>query len=277
MAAKNYGAIARQRIHRPGHSERMPRILVYARNKKGKTRFSSTAPNVLLVDPERGADEERKLNPDVWPMTQWSDMDEIYGFMRSDGKSPTTRHKYKWIAFDGMTRITSLALDFISGQQAERDLTRKPGQIDQRTYGQANKLIEAVLHNFHALRDVGIVFTAQERMVEIKELEDMEGDDEATPASYMYVPDMPKGARAPLNQIVDVIGRLYVVRGEFEQRYRDGEEIKTRTVRNQRRLWIGPHEMYDTGYRSGFELPDFINRPTVPIVVRAMREGKVRN
>ena len=278
MATKNYAALAKSRIHRPSESKRMPRVLVYGRNKKGKTRFCATAPNVLIVDPEQGSNEERNLNPDVWSVDRWADMDEVYGFMKSGGKSPSTNQPYQWIALDGMTRITSFALDFVSNQQAERDLSRKPGQIDQRTYGQANKMIEAMLHNFHSLRNVGIILTAQERMIEIKELEDFDNDDEATPAAYMYVPDLPKGARAPLNQIVDVIGRIYVVRGEFTQRYRDRETgtVKERQYTKQRRLWIAPHEMYDTGYRSGFELPDYLTNPTVPTVVRAMREGKVK-
>jgi hypothetical protein len=278
VATKNYAALAKSRIHRPSESKRMPRVLVYGRNKKGKTRFCATAPNVLIVDPEQGSNEERNLNPDVWSVDRWADMDEVYGFMKSGGKSPSTNQPYQWIALDGMTRITSFALDFVSNQQAERDLSRKPGQIDQRTYGQANKMIEAMLHNFHSLRNVGIILTAQERMIEIKELEDFDNDDEATPAAYMYVPDLPKGARAPLNQIVDVIGRIYVVRGEFTQRYRDRETgtVKERQYTKQRRLWIAPHEMYDTGYRSGFELPDYLTNPTVPTVVRAMREGKVK-
>jgi len=273
--AKNYLAVAQQAITRPSEGGRQPRILIYGRNKKGKTRFCSTAPNVLIVDPEDGTREERKLNPDTWHITKWSDLDDVYGAMKSGLKSPHTSEKYRWVALDGMTRFTSMAIDFVSNQQAERDLTRKPGQIDQRTYGQANKMIEAMLHNFHSLRDVGVILTAQERMVEIVNMEDMGDDDEATPAGYMYVPDLPKGARGPLNQIVDVIGRIYVVRGDFTRKIRRKGEVIEVETKSQRRLWIGPHEMYDTGYRSGFELPDFLKNPTVPSVVKAMREGKV--
>lgn len=278
--AKDYLAVAQRAITRPSQGARKPRILVYGRNKKGKTRFSSTAPNVLIADPESGTSEEKQIDPDVWPVTKWSDLDDVYGAMKSGLKSPHTGKPYGWVSLDGMTRFTSMAIDFVSNQQAERDITRKPGQVDQRTYGQANKLIEAMLHNFHSLRDVGIVLTAQERMIEIENMEDMGDDDDAAPAGYMYVPDLPKGARSPLNQIVDVIGRIYVVRGDFTttKRYRNrkGEVIEKEVeTKSERRLWIGPHEMYDTGYRSGYELPDFLRNPTVPSVVRAMRDGKV--
>lgn len=278
MAGKDYAAIARAKITKPG-TGRMPRYLVYGRNKKGKTRFCATAPDVLILDPEDGTVAETKLNPDVWPVSQWSDLDEVYNAIKGGFKSPKTNKPYQWVALDGMTRMLSMAIDFVSKQQAERDLTRQPNQVDQRTYGQANRMIESMLHNFHSLRNVGIILTAQERVVEIESMEDLGDDDDATPASYMYVPDLTKGARAPLNQIVDVIGRIYVVRGDFEQktRVRQGDKtvIKTKEVNTQRRLFVGPHEMYDTGYRSGFTLPDFIKEPTVATLGRALREGKV--
>lgn len=276
--AKDYKAIARSKIARPG-TGRKPRYLIYGRNKKGKTRFCATAPDVLIADPEDGTTAETKLDPDVWPVVKWEDLDDIYNAVKGGVVSPKTGQPYQWVALDGMTRMLSMAIDFVSKQQAERDLTRDPKQTDQRTYGQANRMIEAMLHNFHSLRNVGLIFTAQERVVEIENMEDLGDDDDATPASFMYVPDLTKGARAPLNQVVDVIGRIYVVRGEFEvkRRVKVGEKtvLKTSQVNTQRRLWIGPHEMYDTGARTGFNLPDFIKEPTVASVNRAMREGKV--
>lgn len=276
--AKDYKAIARSKIARPG-TGRMPRYLVYGRNKKGKTRFCATAPDVLIADPEDGTTAETKLDPDVWPVTEWSDLDEIYNAVKGGVVSPKTGRPFKWVALDGMTRMLSMAIDFVSKQQAERDLTRDPKQTDQRTYGQANRMIEGMLHNFHSLRNVGLIFTAQERVVEIENMEDLDGDDDASPPSFMYVPDLTKGARAPLNQVVDVIGRIYVVRGEFDVKRRvkvDGKVVvKTTQVNTQRRLWIGPHEMYDTGARTGFVLPDFIKEPSVASVNRAMHEGKV--
>jgi hypothetical protein len=278
VAGKDYAAIARSRIIRPGAS-RKPRYLIYGRNKKGKTRFCATAPDVLICDPEDGTIAEEKLDPDVWPITQWTDLDEVYHAVKSGIKSPKTGKPYQWVALDGMTRMLSMSKDYVMGQLMEKDLTKKPTDIDlRRIYGKANQLIEAMLHNFHSLRNVGIVLTAQERQIQIENMEDLGNDDEAAPAAYMYVPDLSPGARSPLNQIVDVIGRIYVVRGEFEhkRRVRQGDKVvvKTSTVTTQRRLFVGPHEMYDTGYRSGFTLPDFIKEPTVASLGRALREGK---
>jgi len=276
--AKDYTAIARARITTPSRSTRMPRIFVYGRNKKGKTRFSTSAPDVLILDPEDGTKEEKRSDPDTWPVSTWEDLHDAAGFLKSrSNKSPITGRPYQWCSWDGTTRIANIALNFIRSQEGERDLSRKPSDVKIQDYGKANKLIEEAVHQFHALRNIGLVFTAQERMVEIANMEDFGDDDEATPAGYMYVPDLPKGARAPFNQVVDVIGRIYVVRGDFTttKRFRKDGKVFTREVPNkmERRLWIAPHEMYDTGYRSGFVLPDYIKNPTVPVLVTAIREG----
>jgi len=67
-----------------------------------------------------------------------------------------------------------------------------------------------------------------------------------------------------VNSLVDVIGRIYVVRVEVK-----GVE------KAQRRLWIGESVKYDTGYRSEYNLPDMLKNPTVPRLTRLMREGSL--
>lgn len=278
MAGKDYTAIARRRITSPSRSTRAPRIFVYGRSKKGKTRFSTTAPDVLILDPEDGTDGEKRRDPDTWPVDTWDDLVDAAGFLKSRAnKSPLTGRPYQWVSWDGTTRIAQIALNFIRRQEQARDLTRRPEDITQRDYGRANKMIEEAVHQFHALRDIGVIFTSQERMVEIENMEDGGDDEDSTPAGYMYVPDLPKGARAPFNQVVDVIGRIYVVRGDFtvKRRVRSGGQVTTKEVKTttQRRMYIGPHEMYDTGFRSDYDLPSFITNPTVPLLVTAMRTG----
>lgn len=276
MATKDYAAIARARISKPGNSKRKPRILVYGRNKKGKTRFCTTAPNVLILDPEAGTDEERKSNPDVWPIDSWDDINDAYHFLRGGGKSPLTGEPYEWVALDGLTRIASIALRWVANQEEERNLERKPNQVTKQDYGRSGEMVKGMLHNFHMLRHLGVVITAQERVITVEELDD--ADDDSENITVMYVPDLPNSSRSGVNQVVDVIGRIYTVRGEFERRYRSKETGKTIVKKVdgvQRRLWVGPHASYDTGYRSDYTLPDFITDPTVARVIRAMREGKV--
>jgi hypothetical protein len=271
MVTKDYAAIARAKIRKPSESKRKPRLLVYGRNKKGKTRFCSSAPGVLIIDPESGTDHETKIDPSVWPVDSWDDMDDIYKFLRTGAPNPHTGEPIKWVALDGITRIHNMALRWVMNQEEERNLDRKPGQVGKQDYGRANEMTKGMLTNFHNLRDIGIIITAQERMREVEGLS--EQDDEAENVAFIYVPDLPNGARGTVNSIVDVIGRIYTVRGEFTRRVKQGDEIKTIEYNVQRRLWIGPHESYDTGYRSEWVLPDFVREPTIPKLITVMREG----
>jgi hypothetical protein len=270
VASKDYAAIAAKAIRKPTDSKRMPRVLVYGRYKKGKTRFCTTAPNVLIVDPEEGTDWERKANPDTWQVTEWAQLNDVYMYLK------TGKHPYRWVAFDGMTGIADIALRFIRSQDMERNLERKPSDVRIQDYGKSGKLIGDFLINLHSLRDIGFIFTAQERSIAVEELGD-EPDDDATPSAMIYVPDLPNASRGAVTGLVDVVGRIYTVRGTFTRRYRvKGTErfIEKEEEGIQRRLWVGPHQSYDTGYRSEFTLPDMIADPTIPKLIKVMREGK---
>jgi len=259
---KDYSEIARKKITSPsavakanGGAVRRPSILVYSRNKKGKTRFCLTAGKgkVLVVDPERGTDRFLKADPHVWHLESWEEIDDIYKFLR------TGDHPYEWVAFDGTTRIANMALRFVTKRAEEADLNRKPGQVTQRDYGNAGELFKQMLYSFHAL-DIGVIYTAQERQIDGGEGEDE--DEEVEVSNIQYVPDLPKGSRAALNSIVDVIGRIYTVKVHGE----DGNEAI------ERRLWLAPSVAYDTGARSEYKLPPYLEKPTVPRLV-ALLEG----
>jgi hypothetical protein len=279
MTTKDYAAIARAKIRKPSdpaNQDRPPRILVYGRNKKGKTRFCTTAGDILILDPEVGTKHETKADPDVWPIESWDDINDAYMYLRS-GKavSPLTKRPYLWVALDGLTRINNMALRWVMNQEEERNLERKPGQVGKQDYGRSGEMVKGMLHNFHSLKNIGVIITAQERMREVEV--SGEEDEDADTSSYVFVPDVPAGVRSSVNSIVDVIGRIYTVRGTFKRdfRKRGTNETITKEVEGiQRRLWIGPHGSYDTGYRSGFELPDYIADPTIPKLITIMKEGK---
>lgn len=257
--AKDYNAIAASKIRKPSQTARKPRILVYGRNKKGKTRFASTAPDVLILDPEEGTQGLTKSDPNVWPINSWQEFDDAYQYLKRG------KHNHKWVCVDGLTRFSNMSLRFVMGMEEERDLTRKPGMVQKQDYGKSGELLKGMLWNFHSL-DMGVIYTAQERQMEIEDDPDTE-DGDAEAASVMYVPDLPKGARSAVNSIVDVIGRIYTVRLPHPK----DEEVKV----VQRRLWLSPHVAYDTGYRSDFVLPDYLKGPTVPRLIQLLREGKV--
>jgi hypothetical protein len=261
---KDYGAIAKAKITSPsnlaksnGGNVRRPSILVYSRNKKGKTRFCLTAGKgkVLVVDPEHGTDRFLKADPHVWHLESWAEIDDIYKFLRSGD------HSYEWVAFDGTTRIANMALHFVTKRAEEADLNRKPGQITQRDYGNAGELFKQMLYSFHAL-PLGVLYTAQERQIDGGDGEDE--DDDVEISNIQYVPDLPKGSRAALNSIVDVIGRIYTVKVPGE----DGDHVV------KRRLWLAPSVAYDTGARSEYKLPPYLENPTVPRLVSLLEGNK---
>lgn len=266
--SKNYAEIAAQRMYRPGTdgSRKKRKILVYARNKKGKTRLLTTAgvENIIIVDPEYGADTMEAINPHLWPIEKWEDIDDFYKWIRSDPYCPKckVKHKFEWVGIDGLTRIANMALKYVMKLAEERDLDRQPGQVAQRDYGKAGEMMKQFFTNMSTL-DKGVVYTAHERQDAPFTAEE---DDEIEDVVSTLVPDLPKGVRGAINGLVDVIGRLYVVQIEKE----DG------TKKAQRRLWIGPSDSYDTGYRSDFVLPAMVKVPTIPKLIKLMAEGEVK-
>ena len=256
---KDYAAIAKKRITRPADTQSRPCMLIYSRNKKGKTTFGISAgvDYTLVIDPERGTKEMRTKNPHVWNIEKWEEMDDVANFLRFVNRCEAcpTPHEFRWVCVDGLTKISNLALKYVMKVQEERTLDRIPGMVQQRDYGKAGELMKDMMNRFHAM-DLGVVFTAQERQVEGG---DSEEDEDVEDAASAYVPDLPKGVRGTVNSIVDVIGRLYVVRV-------DGK--------SERRLWIGESVKYDTGYRSDYVLPDVVKNPSIPKMVRLMRTGK---
>lgn len=262
---KDYAAIGKAKITRPSEmGKKPPRILVYGRNKKGKTRLCTTpgADEVLIADPEQGTARMNRLNPHVWPIEAWDDIDDLYKFCKHE------KHSFSWVALDGLTRMHNMALRWVMNQSEERSLDGKPAQVDKRFYGQANEMLKGMMWNFHNL-NMGVIFTAQERQEAGYEGE--EDEDSAAPAAA-YVPDLPKGSRSTVNQIVDVIGRIYVVKASVKVK-RNG--VVSEEMRPQRRLWIGSSDQYDTGYRSDHQLPDYIKNPTIPVLMELIETGKV--
>jgi hypothetical protein len=259
-ARKDYDAIAASKITSPtAQGLFRPRILVYGKNKKGKTRFCTTPGKgkVLIVDPEEGTKAMKRLDPDVWPISKWEDIDDVYNFLKGGN------HNYEYVALDGMTRIHDFAIRWVMNVAAEARLDSKPVLVQKQHYGQAGRLTSDLITNFHNL-PMGVIYTAQERMEASAGFD--EEDDDVEQAAAQIVPALPKGARAALNQIVDVIGRIYIVKVENPK---DPEKVIL-----QRRLFVEPSERFDTGYRSDFQLPPFIKNPTVPRLMDLINTGK---
>lgn len=265
---KDYLALAKTRAHTPKSRKSYRKFMVYARNKKGKTKLGMTPgrDNVLIIDPEAGTDLMKAADPFVWPITQWADMQEAYGALRTGRLSPNhikqgeSSTPFAWASVDGLTRMNNMALTFVRQVQEEKDLDRQPGFVQQRDYGKSGELMKQMILNFCSLK-MNVYFTAQEKM--ITDGNSFDDDEDAEDSNAYYVPDLPNAVRSMINSQAEVIGRLYVVTIE-------GKEGPVK----QRRLQIGLHEKYDTGFRSDFSLPDMIKRPTLPKLAALIETGE---
>lgn len=266
-ASIDYVALAKKRIQRPADVDPFFKQLIYGRNKKGKTTYSLSGgvDNTLHLDPEKGAVTMRKLNPYRWPIKRWEDLQEAWGAIRTYQLAPsmfggTSDEPFTRISVDGLTKMNNMALRYVMSVAEERDLDRRPGMVDRRDYNKSGELMKDMLNNFLNL-DMGVIFTAQERMMTMDS-----GDSDEDEESTFFVPDLPAGVRSAVNSIVDVIGRIYTVRVPI------GEDMKP-----QRRLQIGVHERYDTGFRSDFgsRVPDMVKNPTVPKIEQLLITGSL--
>ena len=257
MPEKDYVALAKQRITRPSEMKKRPKLLVYARNKKGKSWLTASAGRgkILILDPEMGTSEMKKVDPDVWPIHRWEDAADACGFLA------TGKHQYEWVGVDGLTRLNDMALDYTMKIREARQIDAQPGMVAQKDWGQAGKVMKTMMVNLYNL-PIGVIYTAQERVMESIA---SEADEDVEEQPMAFVADLPKGSRSMIYSLVDIIGRLYVVQIDKP----DGTKVK------ERRLWIGENPMYDTGYRSDFILPDYIRRPTLPRITEIMEKGRV--
>ena len=111
MPEKDYLKVAKAKIHRPAELDTYRCLLIYGRNKKGKTRFCLTAgvEETLIIDPESGTDTMVSSNPFVWPIESWADLQDAYGALRTGKLSPNTLKQgesstpFSWVAPDGLS------------------------------------------------------------------------------------------------------------------------------------------------------------------------------
>ena len=244
--------LAKTKIVKGGTAERNPQLLIYGRNKVGKTTLTATAPNVLIVDPEHGA-EQSASDIDLWPATSWNEVIEAQQYAIS------TDCAYDWVCFDGLTRIHAMALQHVMGGRSMGDLTKHPALVQQRDYGAAGELVKGFLWQLAGAKP-GIIYTAQERLEESGDY-----DEQLLDSTYRQVVDLPRGARFAVNSIVDVIGHLELKRQSVTK---NGETIGHRTVRELR---IGPHPSLDTGYRSTAKIKPTLTNPTIPALLEHLK------
>jgi hypothetical protein len=227
------------------------KILVYARNKKGKTRFAASAPSVLIVDiNERGTLSAKGSGAKVIQVSSWAEIDAVYWFLaRGD-------HPYKSVALDTLTAMNAVCLSRVLREGHKRDPDKDPKVARRQDWGTTASLMREMLLRYRNL-PMHVIFTAQERK---------EGDpEEGEPIEIL--PDLPAGSRGAALGAVDLVGRLYrTKKPRSKGNKKKGTEWETRML-------VGDHDVYETGSRE-IVLDRIIRNPTVPKIIEAAKSSK---
>ncbi len=244
-----------RRIRKASDLEYYARFLLYGRSGSGKTRLSATAPDVLLIDVnEHGtASVRRDLDPNVFPIDRWTDLQDVYWYLASGN------HKYKSVALDGITAMQNLCMKFVLGDEASRDASRDPDMPDRRAWGKSGELMKTQITNFRNL-PMNVIFTALQRVRTVGEGEENEGD-------IMISPACSPSVAGHLEAAVDVIG--YLTTREVYVKPKDGGPKKRVT---RRRLIVGANERYLTKDRTGV-FGDVVDSPSITKMLKELKEA----
>lgn len=223
------------------------KIMVYGRNGAGKTRFSASAPKVIIGDiNEEGTRSAKGSGAKKFPINRWTDIGDLYWYLKAGD------HAFESVALDTLTAMNRLCLKMVLGEAEDRDPNREIGLPDRRAYGRAGELMREQLLAFRNL-PMHVIFTAQERVIK----------DEDTDEPVLHTPDLPAGSRGVAMGSVGIIGRVF--QKEVKFRKKGTKEIQTRW---EDRLLVGPHEEFDTKDRT-YNLGTVVRRPTMPLIIDA--------
>ncbi|MCA1624149.1 MAG: ATP-binding protein [Acidobacteria bacterium] len=251
------------KITRPSQQFYLPTITIYSPAKVGKSLISLTVGRneLLILDAQHGTDWMRhpKLDPNVWHISNYSEWEEAYYYLRD------RKHPYKWVSNDTITKLHNLALRKVLGVKPDVPL---PSGISLPKRGAAGEHTKLMIDNFRRL-PMGVIFIAGERRLvadtdngSLLDSEEL-GNDEIVEESpnVRYVPDLPDDTRKYLVQESDVIGRLFITPPKDGQR------------RGKRHMWLAPHSLYETGYRSYYPLPDYMSQPNLKRLISLTQRG----
>lgn len=224
-------------------------LMVYARNKIGKTTLAGSASKIadtFLIDCEKGTASIKKRYPDVavYKLTTFEEIDEAYWFLS------TQKHTYKFIIIDPISRLGTLCMEHVLREKATMDLSADPVGPTQQDWGKTAELMRNVVMRFKTLcseRDWFLIITAYERR--------RNNDDEDGDYDFVIGPDAQPAVKGFLMGQMDIIGRLYV-------KHLEEEDADSDKVTLERRILFGPHEIYEAGDRSD-NLPRVMRRPTM--------------
>lgn len=218
-------------------------FLFYGISGAGKTRLAATAPNPLIVDvDEEGTDSVRRdIDPHVYRVKFWSEINDIYWYLQSGD------HDFRSVVIDGATGLQTLCLNFVLGDEAARDASRDPDMPSRQVWGKVGQLMRVQITNFRNL-PLNTIFTALPRTRDTGDGEEEE-----------VLVTGPAVSPSIQNHLVASVGTIgYLMKREVIVKTKKGEKKKV----TRRRLLLGDNERFITKDRNGL-FGEYIDGPDI--------------
>lgn len=226
-------------------------LLVHGLSKAGKSTLASTAPKPLLYLDVEGGSRFLPFKKIMWnPLTEAPPVcdgtwDTAVVTVRSLKEVQTA---YQWLN-SGQHCFVSVAIDSVSElQQRLIDEVSNREQMQQQNWGEVLRQFTGLVRDFHALTQhptrplQSVIFVAMSK----------EGTDGK-------LKPFAQGQSANiLPYIVDVLAAAEVVAWI---------DPASGTQHSTYRLTTGPHMRYETGERVGKRIPEYLDNPTIPLIL----------
>lgn len=235
------------------------RILIYSRNKVGKTWFggSSSKPTLLIDCRDRGVETiANRPNVMVYPIDYYPEVEDLFWAIKT-GK---LKFKPEVIVFDNMTMLASICMKGLLGDLG-RTQASKPLAPQWDQWNAVTQMLNNVVFEWSELPQT-IVFLAQEATKVVSNPEGTEAENNTTIEEIG--PALSPAARSTLMGAVGTIGRLYVK----EVPSKDDETVMIQ----ERRLLLTPRAPFIAGTRIQ-GAPRVMRNPTIDKIL-ALRELK---
>jgi phage nucleotide-binding protein len=217
------------------------KIVVYGRNKQGKTWFAGSSElKTLMIDCNEKGQETLadRDNVFVYHLNSWAEENDLYWWIK------TAKHDYEVIVVDTVSSLAQLCMKHVM-REAAHDSSIDPAMPNKQHWGKVAQLMSTFLTDWRNL-PYHVIFLAQER----KWIEENDEDGEEG-VLIEVTPSLSKAPLQTLLSVVGTIGRIYVRETE-----REGKKVF------EHRMLLGPHERYSGGTRIK-GLPRVMREPTL--------------
>ena len=204
-------------IMNAGDMERYLNMLVWGRQKSGKTALIASGPKPIILACEDGTETISDW-PDVqvFPVNnsgryitaRWGHAADFLYYLRY------ADHDRETVGVDTTTALLRMAVRYINKDEEIRDEFRAKGTTDQRTWGRVGGLLNEFMEDLAAVcseRGMHLIWTAQERAL---------SEEQATKAGSDFVPDLTPSVRSTILAQPSIIARTIIeddMEGDIEE------------------------------------------------------------